>query len=434
MKRKWIALMMSTLLLIVLAACGSSDDSTGEEERKDVTLSFGTHQSGIPRTGIMQEMAEDFAEETGIKIDFQVVPDAQWRDLIRAKLSTGEAPDIINLDVDPLSLNANLRPEDNALDLTDEEFASRMDEEILPSVSYNDKVYGVTYAPRKIWYVYYNKSIFEDLGLEIPTTYEEFKHVAGAIHETGVIPFWQAPGSGWYQVLPLFEIGPHYENVEPGTYEKLNNNEMLVAEMDHLKTVIEQVNEFADLGYYGENFISNTVEAGLDAFGREEAAMILRVPGTEQEIIDAHPEMDGNIGFFVMPWGDNQTIGVNPGGSAAMFGNQNSEHEEEIREFFRWMTKNENIQRFFDGGEGNLTISWPEIEPKLTPDYIEYEENLDSGTVMQAAVTYIDPQWMDIGKDISGMFAGALTPEQILENIDNRRAELAKVQQDPAWD
>ncbi|WP_231687064.1 hypothetical protein [Bacillus sp. JCM 19034] len=117
-----------------------------------------------------------------------------------------------------------------------------------------------------------------------------------------------------------------------------------------------------------------------------------------------------------------------------MFGNKNSEHEEEIREFFRWMTKNENIQRFFDGGEGNLTISWPEIEPKLTPDYIEYEENLDSGTVMQAAVTYIDPQWMDIGKDISGMFAGAMTPEQILENIDNRRAELAKVQQDPAWD
>jgi raffinose/stachyose/melibiose transport system substrate-binding protein len=117
-----------------------------------------------------------------------------------------------------------------------------------------------------------------------------------------------------------------------------------------------------------------------------------------------------------------------------MFGNKNSKHQEEILEFFRWMTEHDNLQRVFDGGEGNLTICWPEIESKLTPDYIEYEEQLDSGTVMQAAVKYIDPQWMDIGKDISGMFAGALTPEQVLENIDKRRDELGKVQQDPAWE
>ncbi|MEY8746846.1 hypothetical protein AB9M62_47705 [Bacillales bacterium AN1005] len=52
---------------------------------------------------------------------------------------------------------------------------------------------------------------------------------------------------------------------------------------------------------------------------------------------------------------------------------------------------------------------------------------------MQAAVKYIDPQWMDIGKDISGMFAGAMTPDQILQNIDKRRAEQAKVLKDEAW-
>jgi raffinose/stachyose/melibiose transport system substrate-binding protein len=434
MKRKLTALLLFVLTLGIIAGCSADEGSSGENDRSEVTLTFGTHQSGIPRTGIIQEMAKDFESETGIKIDFQVVPDAQWRDLIKAKLSTGEAPDIINLDVDPLSLNANLRPEKNAIDLTDEEFTERMSEEILPSVSYNNKVYGVSFAPRKIWYVYYNKQIFEDLGLDIPTTYEEFKNVAAKINETDVIPYWQASGSGWYQVLPLFETGPNYEKLEPGTYEKLNNNEMLVQEMDHLKTVIEQVNEFAELGYFGENFISNTVEAGLDAFGTGKTAMILRVPGTEQEIIEAHPEMEDNIGFFVMPWGDNQTIGVNPGGSAAMFGNKNSKHQEEILEFFRWMTEHDNLQRVFDGGEGNLTICWPEIESKLTPDYIEYEEQLDSGTVMQAAVKYIDPQWMDIGKDISGMFAGALTPEQVLENIDKRRDELGKVQQDPAWE
>ncbi|WP_088102004.1 ABC transporter substrate-binding protein [Halalkalibacter urbisdiaboli] len=430
--KKWLFLLLLLTVTLVITACGGSS-STGEEAKSDVTLTFGTHQSGIPRSGIMQEMAVDFEKETGIKIDFQVVPDAQWRDLIKAKLASGEAPDIFNIDVDPISMPSQVRPEENAIDLTDEEFTTRMSEDILPSVSYNGKVYGVSYAPRKIWYIYYNKAIFEELNLEIPTTYEQFKDISQKIKDSGVTPLWQAPGSGWYQVLPLFETGPHYEKLEPGLYEKLNNNELKVSDIHHLKTVIEQQKEFADLGYFGENFMSNTVEGGIQAFGQGKAAMIYRVPGSEKEISDEYPEMEGNMGFFVMPWADNQTIGINPGGSGAMFGNSHTSHKEEVLEFFRWMTKHENIQRFFDHNDGNLTTSWPEIEPKLTEEYIEYEKGLESGTVMQAAVKYIDPQWMDIGKDLQGMFAGQLTPDEILEIIDKRREEQAKVQKDPAW-
>lgn len=115
-----------------------------------------------------------------------------------------------------------------------------------------------------------------------------------------------------------------------------------------------------------------------------------------------------------------------------MFGNKHSEHKEEILTFFRWMTKHENIQRVFDG-TNNLTTCWPEIESKLTPEYLEYEKNHEKGTVMQAAVKYIDPQWMDVGKDLNGLFTDALTVDDVLKNIDKRRAEQAKVQRDPAW-
>lgn len=101
----------------------------------------------------------------------------------------------------------------------------------------------------------------------------------------------------------LFETGPNYEQTTAGTYEKLNNNEMKVADMTQLKTVIEQLKEFADLGYFGKDFLSNTVEAGIEAFGQEKAAMLLRVPGTEKEVSEAYPAMKDNMGFFVMPWG-----------------------------------------------------------------------------------------------------------------------------------
>ena len=47
---------------------------------------------------------------------------------------------------------------------------------------------------------------------------------------------------------------------------------------------------------------------------------------------------------------------------------------------------------------------------------------------------YIDPQFMDTGKDIEAMYTGAMTPEEVMENISRRRAEQAELQKDPAWE
>ncbi len=38
-----------------------------------------------------------------------------------------------------------------------------------------------------------------------------------------------------------------------------------------------------------------------------------------------------------------------------------------------------------------------------------------------------------MGKDIVGMFNGTLTPQDMLKNIDQRRADMAKTAKDPAW-
>lgn len=79
----------------MLAGCGSDGGSESKDGKKGVTLTFGSHQSGLPTTGIVQDLAKEFEEETGIKVDFQISPDAQWRDLIKVKMDSGEAPDII---------------------------------------------------------------------------------------------------------------------------------------------------------------------------------------------------------------------------------------------------------------------------------------------------------------------------------------------------
>jgi raffinose/stachyose/melibiose transport system substrate-binding protein len=40
---------------------------------------------------------------------------------------------------------------------------------------------------------------------------------------------------------------------------------------------------------------------------------------------------------------------------------------------------------------------------------------------------------MDVGTDLTAMFTGAITPESVLENIDQRRTDMATAAGDAAW-
>jgi raffinose/stachyose/melibiose transport system substrate-binding protein len=83
----------------------------------------------------------------------------------------------------------------------------------------------------------------------------------------------------------------------------------------------------------------------------------------------------------------------------------------------------------------NLDVT-VDIEQHWLPQELELMDKIPKEkyiTVLQSAVKYTNEQWMEIGKDIEAMYMNAMTPKQILENIDERRAKMAKAQGDPAW-
>lgn len=91
MKRKFALLLTAALTVSCLAGCGNSvgngnggdvqtsstvSETADKGKKENITLTFGTHQSGIPSCGVVQDLAAQFEEETGIKVDFQISPDA----------------------------------------------------------------------------------------------------------------------------------------------------------------------------------------------------------------------------------------------------------------------------------------------------------------------------------------------------------------------
>ncbi|MDV4150336.1 ABC transporter substrate-binding protein [Clostridium sp. AL.422] len=434
MRKITTAVMAGILSGGLMVGCGGASTPTDSSSNESITLTFGSHQSGLPTSGIVQDLAKEFEEETGIKIDFQISPDAQWRDLLKVKLDSGEAPDIFAADADPLNLVTRVNPEKYVLDVSNEEWVSRMDPNVLPSISYKDKVYGITFPGKKMYFYVYNKEIFNKLGLEVPTTYEEFKKVSQAIKDSGITPIYEATQNGWHQVLPLFETGGMYQQKHEDLYEKLNTNEVDLDSIPELLTIIKQLKEFADLGFYGDDFLSNSVENAKGVIANEEAAMFMAESAWRNEVKADYPDFDTDkLGIFVMPWGDNQAIGVNPA-SNAYFINKNGKNTEAALKFFEFLARPENLKKRLEGQPGLSELCWPEVESRYSEEDQAYIDSLEKGMVVQVGVKYIDSQWMEVGKDLEAMYTGALTPEEVLKTIMDRRTEQAELQKDEYWD
>jgi raffinose/stachyose/melibiose transport system substrate-binding protein len=163
----------------------------------------------------------------------------------------------------------------------------------------------------------------------------------------------------------------------------------------------------------------------------------MTVMGTSfpQELEKDYPNVKADTwGFFVMPLADNQLLNLNPAGPTK-FIYAGSKHIAEAKQYFNFLTQPENLQFTIDNTPRFMTLPFPGVKSKFTPALQAFfDAHKDSrGTVYQTAVSYTNPQWMDIGKDLVAMFTNAMKPIDVLKSIDQRRTDMAKTAKDPNW-
>lgn len=217
-------------------------------------------------------------------------------------------------------------------------------------------------------------------------------------------------------------------------YDKLNANEVELESIPHLQTIIEQLDECAKAGYFGDDYLSNSWENAKEAIASGKYAMTIAEMGFRGEVDADYPDFGAmeKLGTFVMPWGDNQVIGVNPA-SNAYFINKDSKHAEEAEKFFEFLAKPENLKKRLVGQPELNALCWPEVETKYTEEDQAFIDSYEKANVVQTSVNYIDSQWMDVGKDLEAMYTGAMSPKEVVDTIAKRRNEQAELQKDPGW-
>jgi len=425
-------LILITVLVMSMVALGS----VAIHAQENVTLTYMTSQGWV----FDSEMAlgQQFEEETGIQIDYQVIPADQYFTVLRTRLNSGEAPDIFGGQSGVSDLVLQYDVEKNAVDLSDEPWASQLDPLVAAQSTVNGRLYGLTLwaTTATTWVVNYNQTIFDDLGLSVPTTYDEFRTVCQTLLDAGIQPIYEPFSDGWHHVLWFPELGPRYEQVTPGLAAELNANEATFADNPTMLTVLEQFKELYDMGCFGQNALSDTYSNATSVLASGDAAMIVANLTFPQQVEADYPEVSADtFGQFVIPLADNQILNINPAGPTK-FIYSGSPYIEEAKQYFNFLTQPENLQYLIDNTPSMQTLPFEGLglEPKLLPNQQAFlDEHPDRGTVYQTAVTYVNPQWMDIGRDLTAMVTGAMEPEDVLESIDGRRADFAEAAQDPSW-
>lgn len=427
------AIFLSAFLSSCAAAPESATTSLQPVFDEKVTLSCMACMDWVSDAEL--ELAREFDSQYDIGIEYQIFPSNQYYNLLLTKLNTGECPDIFMAQSGRFDIGTQYNVEKNAVDLSDASWAQKVDSMAAGELTINGRLYGQPAQDTSaIWAIGYNKQIFNRLHLSVPHTYEEFTQVCETIQDAGITPIYECLTESWHHTLWFVESCVVQETIDPGYKEKLNNNTASFAGNSTFLKILNQIQDMVNSGYWGEHYITNSYDNAPDAIASGEYAMVVYNQGLNREVHAINSDIAlEDIGFFVIPLADNQTLNVNPAGPARMI-YSGSQHIEEAKEYFEFLASQDSLQYMVEQVPKYNTLPF-ENSPRRS-DFCNtelYQQYPDKQIVYQTAVKYVNPQWTEIGNDLTDMLQGNITPEQVLVSMDQRRAEQAHIMGDPNW-
>lgn len=205
----------------------------------------------------------------------------------------------------------------------------------------DDKKYALPFAcgPAP---VYYNKQIYEDLGLEIPETLEEFEYNCDKIKEAGITPIALGNSSQWPGSLTYTYLAMRKGGIQPflDAYNRENEGSF---EDASFVWAGEKLQEWVKKGYYPEGANGTNYDTGGSRmlFYNGMAAHIVQTNGMFSYCKSEAPEFyENNLGTFNFPLVEGgagtaeQILGGGNGFSIA----SSSEHPREAFELLHFMT------------------------------------------------------------------------------------------------
>lgn len=312
--KKLIALLLAFVMVLGMVACTASEpanesankpaqedtnvpaDDSGEVETEPVTLRVATFRYDDEE--IFAEIIKMFNDQypwITIEWETNADQDAYYQNLL-ADAADGKMPDVFDLHDKQMSAyyaEGLLMPQD------DMAYLSSYANGALVTTSIDGVNYGFANACNLIC-VLYNKDVFNDLGLNVPTTFAEFQSVCEALKAAGYGGL-VYPGGGtssWMRnsMLVTCAGSEAARAVQEGQDDNTIDDVTSVAGVDVALNTIQALVE-NDLLY--DAYEATTMDQAISMFAQEMCAMFINGTWLFGTKADQFPDV--NTGIFNLP-------------------------------------------------------------------------------------------------------------------------------------
>lgn len=369
-------------MLVALIACGSTDsdasgDSTAEnnddkeETKETVELRVVTTMAGTDPAGeVFQELLDEFqSENEGIKIvnDSQSADAGTIRTKINTDFSSGNEPDLMfyfnTVDAEGIINEGKVVNLEEAEGVDLSGYNSMLEQQR----NADGNIYA---APQSGFYeaIFVNTALFEEHGVDLPTTWEQYESAIKAFAETDIIPVAASTEDSYYVV-------EHYA-LSAGGMEEFQKD--IADNPASWGEALDLIGEHAALGAFPEDAATIDLALAQDLFKREQAAMIIEGSWFWGQLEEA--ELGEKVTVLPMPIkvDPSETGAIVGGASQGWFISSNSYENEATRDavvkLFNYITSEEAILRIAGAtGQPPAKGELPDL-----PEYIKAGHDLVS--------------------------------------------------------
>jgi len=306
---------MKRVVLFLIFVLALSVSAVAAQDSVTLTVLIDDTELAVRDT---EALTTAFTERNpNVTFDIELRPQgAEGDNVVKTRLATGEMTDVFFYNSG--SLLQALNPAQTLVDLSEQPFIDNIVESFIPTVSQGEGIYGVPNGTGMGGGILYNMAIYDELGLEVPLTWDEFAANNEVIAEAGYIPVAGTFSDTW--TAQLFVLGDYYnvEQAVPGFAEMYTNNEAKYATTAAALAGFEHLEQGFELGWWQEDAATTTYADGLDMLATGQAAHYPMLTFALPTIAENYPDQVNDIGFFAQPGDDPDANGVTfwmPGGA-----------------------------------------------------------------------------------------------------------------------
>ena len=247
-------------------------------------------------------IARFMADYTNVTVDFVHTQNDSYKEKLVIAMSSGQCPDMyMHWGGGPM---IEYMKSGFASDITSL-YENYCDVDFLKSAiaqcTYNDKMYAIPYGGISGSGIFYNKSIFDKVGVDVPTTIGELEAVCDKLLAAGYTPFSLANGSKWTGSMYFMYLATRYGGT--GSFAAAADGSGAFTD-EAFMYAAETIQDWVRKGYFPEGVNSLSTDDGQDRqlMYQEKCAMMLQGSWQSRNMRRDNEEWyTKNIGYFAFP-------------------------------------------------------------------------------------------------------------------------------------